>query len=213
MKNSFVLHNDSLEILKELTNEEAGILFKAIASYNFGEELELEKELRMVFLPFKNQFIRDLKKYKSTSEINAINGSKGGLAKVANATKTKRTLKNVANVANLADSDSDSDSEKEKEKEYVYDIVEFLNNVCKTQYKAETKSTANHINARLNEGFSVEDLKLVISHQNALWSNNAEMSKYIRPQTLFNSEKFQGYLNDAKRKNLITAKPERDDNW
>ena len=113
-KKSFILHNDSLEILSELTNEEAGILFKAITSFNIGKKIELDKSMRMLFLPFKNQFIRDIERYKNKSEINSINGSKGGLAKVAKATKRKQTLKGVAILAdNDNDNDSDSDSDSD----------------------------------------------------------------------------------------------------
>tara|TARA_R110000868_G_scaffold126479_2_gene333544 strand:- start:1207 stop:1809 length:603 start_codon:yes stop_codon:yes gene_type:complete len=111
MKKSFILHNDSLDILDELTDEQAGKLFKAIRSFNIGIELTLEVDIKMLFLHFKNQFIRDGLKYQEKSIINAASGSKGGLAKVANATKRKRTLKSVATLA-----DKDSDNEKDNDK-------------------------------------------------------------------------------------------------
>ncbi len=110
MKKSFIPHNDSLDILDELTDEQAGKLFKAIRNFNIGIELSLDVEIKMLFLHFKNQFIRDCLKYQEKSIINAASGSKGGLAKVANATKRKRTLKSVAT---LADKDSDTDNEKD----------------------------------------------------------------------------------------------------
>lgn len=111
MKKSFILHNDSLDILDELTDEQAGKLFKAIRNFNIGIELTLEVDIKMLFLHFKNQFIRDGLKYQEKSIINAASGSKGGLAKVANATKRKRTLKSVATLA-----DKDSDNKKDNDK-------------------------------------------------------------------------------------------------
>jgi len=81
MKTGFILHLDSLSVLDELTNEQAGILFKAIRDYNLGKEPELDFAMRMAFIPFKNQFERDLEKYNSTCERNRNNGSKGGRPK------------------------------------------------------------------------------------------------------------------------------------
>ena len=74
MKTGFILHLDSLAVLDELTNEQAGILFKAIRDYNLGVEPELDFAMKMAFLPFKNQFIRDFEKYENTCERNKTNG-------------------------------------------------------------------------------------------------------------------------------------------
>lgn len=75
----------------------------------------------------------------------------------------------------------------------VKEIVEYLNEKAGTKYRASTESTARHIRARLNEGYSVEDFKTVIDKKCAEWSGT-EMSKYLRPETLFGS-KFESYLN------------------
>ena len=60
-----------------------------------------------------------------------------------------------------------------------------------------TKSHGRHINGRLKEGYSLEDFKAVIKFKNSKWANT-DMSGYIRPSTLFNSEKFDGYLQEAR---------------
>ncbi len=75
----------------------------------------------------------------------------------------------------------------------VKEIVAYLNEKAGTKYRASTESTARHIRARLNEGYSVEDFKTVIDKKCAEWSGT-EMSKYLRPETLFGS-KFESYLN------------------
>ena len=64
-KKSFLLHIDSLDILDELTDEEAGMLFKAIHNYQRCEELELTGLVRIAFSPFKNKFNRDEKNSRS----------------------------------------------------------------------------------------------------------------------------------------------------
>lgn len=72
-------------------------------------------------------------------------------------------------------------------------IVDFLNSCAGTSYRATSKATQGHINARLAEGFKVEDFKAVISKKCAEWKGG-EMEKYLRPETLFGS-KFENYLN------------------
>lgn len=56
------------------------------------------------------------------------------------------------------------------------------------------QGNAKHINARLKEGHTVEEMKTVIDRKVAEWKGGP-MDEYLRPSTLFNSEKFEGYLN------------------
>ena len=99
-KKSFLLHIDSLDILDDLTNGQAGVLFKAIKAYQHGEDFPLDSVVKIAFSPFKNQFFRDDEKYVKTCERRAIAGSKGGKQKVANASKCKQELANLADTNN-----------------------------------------------------------------------------------------------------------------
>ena len=107
MKTGFILHLDSLLVLDELTNEQAGILFKAIRDYNLGKEPELDFAMRMAFIPFKNQFERDLEKYNNTCERNRNNGSKGGRPKKPNETQETQV---VFEKPKKADNKNDNDN-------------------------------------------------------------------------------------------------------
>jgi hypothetical protein len=111
-RKSFVLHKDSLDILPDLTDDQAGKLFKAIHAYQIDEEISLDQITKMVFLPFKNQFIRDDGKYLETCERRAVAGSKGGKQTQANASKHKQDLVKVADSKSKNDSKSDSDKEE-----------------------------------------------------------------------------------------------------
>jgi len=73
-------------------------------------------------------------------------------------------------------------------------IIEYLNGKAGTNYKPTSTKTNEHINARLAEGFTLDDFKSVIDNKVADWLENPEMSKYLRPETLF-GRKFEGYLN------------------
>jgi len=99
-KKSFLLHIDSLDILDDLTNGQAGVLFKAIKAYQHDEDYPLDSIVKIAFSPFKNQFARDDEKYTETCKRRAIAGSKGGKQKVANASKGKQELANVADKKN-----------------------------------------------------------------------------------------------------------------
>lgn len=113
-RKSFIMHKDSLAILDDLSDEMAGKLFKAIKTYQYGEEPGLDALTKIAFLPFRNQFIRDDEKYQKTCKRRAEAGSKGGKAK---ASKSKQMLasasKSKQDLANLADSDSKSKSKSD----------------------------------------------------------------------------------------------------
>lgn len=119
MKTGFILHLDSLAVLDELTNEQAGILFKAIRDYNLGVEPELDFAMKMAFLPFKNQFVRDFEKYENTCERNKTNGAKGGRPK-----KPKETEKTQVVLEEPKKADNKNDNENKNNN--IPELNEFL---------------------------------------------------------------------------------------
>ena len=80
----------------------------------------------------------------------------------------------------------------------INEIISFLNEKAKSSYRSSTPKTRQLIGARLKEKFVVEDFKKVIEFKCQQWLNDAKMSAYIRPETLFGT-KFESYLNEAKR--------------
>jgi hypothetical protein len=64
--------------MSELTNEQAGELFKAIIQFQSGAEPELSQIGTILFHPFRKQFERDHLKYDVIVERNRLNGQKGG---------------------------------------------------------------------------------------------------------------------------------------
>jgi len=74
------------------------------------------------------------------------------------------------------------------------EIVAFLNLTIGTSYRASSKKTISFINARLKDGFTLEDFKVVITKKATEWANRPDMAPYLRPETLF-GPKFEGYLN------------------
>lgn len=75
-------------------------------------------------------------------------------------------------------------------------VLTHLNQVTSSRYQVSTTSLQN-IRARIGEGYTVEELSLVVDYCNAKWSEDLTMAAYLRPQTLFQPTKFPGYLKSA----------------
>ena len=91
---------------------------------------------------------------------------------------------------------------KEKDKKEAQDnsaiikeIIDYLNEKAGTKFRYNSKQTQKHINARLKEGYTLEDFKHVIDVKVYKWKKDPEMSAYIRPQTLFGT-KMENYVNE-----------------
>ncbi len=81
-----------------------------------------------------------------------------------------------------------------RNKDICDEIISYLNEKTSSKYKA-TKTHNGFIQARLEEGFTKEDFFTVIDKKVKTWKGT-EWEKYLRPSTLFNASKFQGYLNE-----------------
>lgn len=87
---------------------------------------------------------------------------------------------------------------KERSKEYI-DIVQFLNSVTGQHYRPSSAKTKRLIDARMNEGYKVDDFKTVITKKANEWKGT-KMEAYLRPETLFGT-KFEAYLNQSETHN------------
>ena len=91
------------------------------------------------------------------------------------------------------------------------EIISYLNAKTGKRFNAATKTTIGHINARIGEGATLEDFKAAIDNQVREWMGTKD-EKYLRPATLFNSDKFDGYVNATAvvEKNDVQLWPEFD---
>ena len=89
--------------------------------------------------------------------------------------------------------------------EMIYkNIIDYLNLRLGTNYKSTSTKTRALIDARLNEGFTEEDFKIVIDKKYYKW-HDTDMEQYLRPETLF-SNKFESYLNQRISEEKKTLK-------
>jgi len=97
-KESFLLFDDSLDILNDLTDTQAGKLFKAIKAYRSNDEVLLDNLLQIAFIPIRNQIKRNSIKYDEICKKRAISGALGGKQKQANLASASKSLQSVANL-------------------------------------------------------------------------------------------------------------------
>ena len=78
------------------------------------------------------------------------------------------------------------------------EVLTHLNQVSGSRYQ-KSRTSLENIRARLRDGYSVSDLKLVVDLKHEHWHGNDEQYQYMRPETLFGPKKFEGYLQSASR--------------
>ena len=78
-----------------------------------------------------------------------------------------------------------------------------MNSKANTKFRASTKNTQSYINARVREGYKLEDFIIVIDTKCDDWLGT-DWGRYLRPATLFGT-KFENYLNEANKKAPVGA--------
>lgn len=83
------------------------------------------------------------------------------------------------------------------------EIIDYLNKKTGSKFKP-VDSHIKLISARIKEGHTIDDIKKVIDSKCDEWLTNTEFKKYLRPATLFNTEKFNQYVGQ------LDSKPNRE---
>jgi uncharacterized phage protein (TIGR02220 family) len=84
----------------------------------------------------------------------------------------------------------------------IIEIILYLNEKANKNYSVEAKEAKRCINARISEGYSLNDFKKVIDTKTSKWMNTPQ-EDYLRPITLFGT-KFNSYLNERPQHEQIT---------
>ena len=216
----FQCYLDNDTILAHLTDEQAGRLWKSLFLYANHDE-KVKSDDPMVSLAFDvmvQQIDRDFSKYTDKCEKNKKNRN------INNDRQRPSTTVNDGDQEEDKDEDKEEDKEDNKDNneednkdnnkedneeiieqavgcdptvyEITHEVIDYLNSKIGSAYKHSTKTTIQLIKARLNEGYTVDDIKKVIDNRVQAWGKDKKMAQYLRPQTLF-STKFEGYLNST----------------
>lgn len=95
------------------------------------------------------------------------------------------------------DNNKDNSNKENSLNNEITEVISYLNEFAGSHFRV-TKSHAGHIRARLSEGMTVQDLKDIVVVMVRQWKGT-KFEKFLRPSTLFNSEKADGYLSEAKK--------------
>ncbi|MDE2022071.1 MAG: conserved phage C-terminal domain-containing protein, partial [Patescibacteria group bacterium] len=76
------------------------------------------------------------------------------------------------------------------------EVLDFLNAKTGRYFRRKDAALAP-IRARLKEGYTVAECRAVIARKCRAWSSDPKMRDYLRPATLFGSEKFAQYVGEV----------------
>lgn len=142
---------------------------------------------------------KDIESYKDKSE-KAKKSAEARWAKQKNSEKDAKGMRSHSD-GNANHKPLTNNQEPNKDiVEQARQCLEYLNLTTGSKYKETTKSHIQNISGRLSDGFTLEELKMVIDAKNLEWKDDEKMCQYLRPCTLFSPKNFNGYLAAAKSK-------------
>lgn len=213
--NGFTIYKEYYELITLLTEREQQELLLAITKFMFEDiEPTLNDKQTKIF----NNLRRPLEKSKKRSKCGSI--TKSNENQEENETKAKENQKEIKIKSNENQKENENKTHqdvnvivnvndnvdvnvKKISLEEIKGIVEYLNIKSNSHYKYSTDKTQTLIKARIKDGFTLDDFKIVIDKKCEEWLGT-DFEKFLRPETLF-SNKFEGYLNQkitAKKKTL-----------
>lgn len=213
--NGFTIYKEYYELITLLTEREQQELLLAITKFMFEDvEPTLNDKQTKIF----NNLRRPLEKSKKRSKCGST--TKSNENQEENETKTKENQKEIKTKSNENQKENENKTHqdvnvivnvndnvdvnvKKISLEEIKGIIEYLNIKSNSHYKYSTDKTQTLIKARIKDGFTLDDFKIVIDKKCEEWLGT-DFEKFLRPETLF-SNKFEGYLNQkitAKKKTL-----------
>ena len=204
--NGKLMFNDRIpyspEVLATITRHQVGTIEKALKLFKEMDLIEILDNGAIYMLDIQNLIGKSSteaerkKEYRARIEaekakvlgIGQMSGQCPLEIDIETEIEKEKELEKETNLEKETD-DSPNESLNDTYKE----IISYLNEKAGMNYRAASKKTQSCIHARLAEGFTIEDFKIVIDKKCAEWIGT-EYEKYLRPETLFGT-KFEGYLN------------------
>ncbi len=169
-------------------------------------------------------FMLDIQNYigKSSDEADRKRQYRNRIETTKQIQMDKCPDKSPTNCSNIRDIDRDIVKDKDiikdrdKDRDIIYNVVlettknviSKLNELNNTKFKYKSDNNIKLIKARLDEGYTQEDLLMVVEKMSYLWNKEPkkgekDMRVYLRPSTLFRKSNFENYLNmPTPRENL-----------
>ena len=201
MKNSFVIYTDYMEQVELLTMEQRGILFTSIMAYASEKELpDMDGMTKMAFSFIKATMDRDMEKYRQTVEKRKEAGKLGGRPKADSSSEKQDKAKKPDN-----DSVNDNDNVNVNDKKTYTCAFEALWDAYPR--KKEKAMAYKQYLARLNNGFSEDELMTAVKRYAEECRKNKTEQRYIKQGATFlgPNTPFEDYL----RGDVTVGKPGR----
>lgn len=163
---------------------------------NWVKTLEKEQFISVEYVKKGNEIEKRIIKITGIQNIDYVFNKLDGGSQNIEEGYSKNLKENNTSINNI-NNNNNKEINKER-KENIESVVRYLNLTLGTKYRATTQSIVKHINARFEEGYTLDDFFDVIENKYAEWYGT-EMEKYLRPDTLFGT-KFDIYLNQTQCK-------------
>lgn len=209
MKNSFVIYTDYMEQVELLTMEQRGILFTSIMAYASEKELpDMDGMTKMAFSFIKATMDRDMEKYRQTVEKRKEAGKLGGRPKADGSSEKQSKAKKANGFSEKQDKAKkpDNDSVNDNDKKTYTCAFEALWDAYPR--KKEKAMAYKQYLARLNNGFSEDELMTAVKRYAEECRKNKTEQRYIKQGATFlgPNTPFEDYL----RGDVTVGKPGRD---
>jgi len=169
-KKSFLLYCDIIHTIQELTDEQAGQLFRIILDYVNDKNPDIKDPLlKIAFTPIKLQLKRDLETWKGTCKKNAENGSKGGRPKnPKNPPLLNKTQKSERLIPKPKKADNDTDTDNDTDNDFLKEHNEIFRRLWKNdlwiealciKWKCSKNDFLDHLNGFRIDLIAKEELK------------------------------------------------------
>ena len=189
----FYKTSPSLEEETGLSNHKQSKIIEELTKLGILEQenkgMPMKRYFRINFQKIEELvFKKDLKNLKPSIKENEKQGFKNFESK-----DLKNSNACIEKISNNKELNNNNNLNKELNNNIYKEAVDYLNQKAGTKYKSSSKNTIKHIKARINDGYTLEDFKIVIDKKCSEWLKK-DMEKYLCPETLFGS-KFEKYLN------------------
>lgn len=198
---SFTIYEEYFDLITLLKESDAKDLLWKICEYMFYDiEPTLNKGQQKIFKNLKRPL--DISKNQSKRSCNggAPKGNQNALKNKPKQNQNKTEIKPKQNQNNTHQKMSMSMSMSNVNVNVYVNVINKLNELTNSNYNYKSKETQKLINGRLEEGYTEEDLIMVVEKMCYYWNKQKEkggkdMTEYLRPSTLFRPTNFENYYN------------------
>lgn len=143
---------------------------------------------------FHKRIDEEIDAYHNRADTSRENGKLGGRPK-----KTQQVV--LGNLEKPKQKATNNQEPITINQELYIEVLDYLNRKASKNYKP-VKANLDLIKARINEGYTKEDMFTVIDNKCSSWLEDKKMNEYLRPATLFNATNLAQYTGEESRNSL-----------